>query len=102
LVWQARAAATVVAPAGGEVVFTGPFRDYGRMVLIKHGNNKISLLAGLGRISVSLNQAVGKGEPLGAMGESRINNLYYELREGSKPIDPAGWFANLGTSIAKQ
>lgn len=96
LVLSSRAGATVVAPSAGEVVFTGPFRDYGRMVLVKHANGMISLLAGLGSISVTLNQTIGAGEPLGGMGGAGNTNLYYELREGSKPIDPAGWFAKLG------
>lgn len=93
---QSRASATVVTPAAGEVVFTGPFRDYGRMVLVKHGNGMISLLAGMGTIAVSLNQTVGAGEPLGTMGNTGRPTLYYELRDGGKPIDPAGWFAKLG------
>ncbi len=96
LVLASRGGATVVSPAAGEVVFTGPFRDYGRMVLVKHGNGMISLLAGMGSIAVTLNQSVGAGEPLGGMGAGAVSNLYYELREGSKPVDPARWFASLG------
>ncbi len=92
LVFGARSGATVVAPYGGEVVFTGPFMDYGRMVLLKHGNGYITLLAGLGSISVGLNQQLGKGEPLGSAGGQ---GLYLELRQRSKPIDPTRWFAKL-------
>lgn len=89
-----RSGATVVAPYQGEVVFTGPFMDYGRMVLLKHGDGYITLLAGLGSISVGLNQRLSTGEPLGTMPATNPK-LYVELRERSKPIDPAGWFANL-------
>jgi septal ring factor EnvC (AmiA/AmiB activator) len=94
MVLSARSGATVVAPSSGEVVFTGPFRDYGQMVLIKHGSGYISLLAGLGNIAVSLNQQVSRGEPLGSMGTSSPE-LYVELRQRSKPVDPTRWFANL-------
>ena len=100
IVLASRPGGTVVSPAAGEIVFTGPFRDYGRMVLVKHGNGMISLRAGMGRIAVSLGQQVGAGEPLGSMGEEPTPNLYYELREDSKPIDPADWFANLGAGVA--
>jgi septal ring factor EnvC (AmiA/AmiB activator) len=93
MVLRARTGGSVVAPSAGEVVFTGPFRDYGRMVLIKHKNKHISLLAGMGTISVALNQQVARGEPLGTMGNSAPVELYVELREDSKPIDPAGWYA---------
>ena len=94
LVFAARPGATVVAPYQGEVVFTGPFMDYGRMVLVKHGDGYITLLAGLGSIQVGLNQRLNSGEPLGTMPTGNAQ-LYVEVRERSKPIDPAGWFANL-------
>jgi septal ring factor EnvC (AmiA/AmiB activator) len=71
------------------------------MVLVKHGNDRISLLAGLGSIAVTLNQSIGSGEPLGSMGSGQ-EPLYYELREGGKPIDPSNWFANLGPTFANQ
>lgn len=94
IVLSARPGATVVAPFAGEVVFTGPFMNYGRMVLLKHGDGFISLLAGLGDISVGLNQQLNKGEPIGIMAGAKAS-LYVELREKSKPIDPSTWFAKL-------
>jgi septal ring factor EnvC (AmiA/AmiB activator) len=101
MVLRARPSGTVVAPYDGEVVFTGPFRDYGRMVLLKHSNGFISLLAGLGTIQVGLNQAVSRGEPMGTMPNAASPELYMELRDRSKPIDPADWFANVGRRLAK-
>lgn len=100
LVFKARQSGTVVAPHDGEVVFTGPFRDYGRMVLLRHANGYISLLAGLGRVDVGLNQGVRSGEPLGAMPSTGPAELYVELREKSKPIDPTRWFAKLPSRLA--
>lgn len=96
MVFKARAGATVVAPFDGEVVFTGPFRDYGNMVLIKHKNGFISLIAGLGKVNASLNQAAIRGEPIGTMPQNGKTEAYVELRDSSaKPIDPADWFANV-------
>ena len=102
MVLRARAGGSVVAPSAGEVVFTGPFRDYGRMVLIKHKDKHISLLAGLGGISVALNQQVARGEPLGTMGNSAPVELYVELREDGKPVDPAGWYATTTSTAAAE
>jgi septal ring factor EnvC (AmiA/AmiB activator) len=99
MVFRSRPYGTVVAPYDGAVVFTGPFRDYGDMVLIRHDNGYISLLAGLGQIEVALNQIVKAGEPLGNMGGTGREELYVELREKSKPIDPARWFAKLGSKL---
>ncbi len=96
MVFKARAGATVVAPFDGEIVFTGPFRDYGNMVLIKHKNGYISLIAGLSKVTASLNQAAIRGEPIGTMPDSGPLETYVELRDSSaKPIDPANWFANV-------
>jgi len=95
----ARPGAVVVAPAAGEVAFTGPFMDYGPMVLLRHADGYMSLLAGLGSIDARIGQQVGAGEPVGRMGGGNPR-LYVELRERAKPIDPSGWFANVGKSLA--
>jgi septal ring factor EnvC (AmiA/AmiB activator) len=100
IVFKGRPGGTVVAPHDGEVVFTGPFRDYGPMVLLRHANGYISLLAGLGGVDVGLNQSVRSGEPLGRLPATGASELYVELREKSKPIDPARWFAKLPSSLA--
>lgn len=101
IVLAPRAGATVVTPYQGEVVFTGPFMNYGRMVLLKHSDGFITLLAGLGNIAVSLNQQLAKGEPIGSMGASNPQ-LYVEVRDHSKPIDPTRWFANLPSGLAQR
>lgn len=96
LVIRSRAGATVIAPEAGEIVFTGPFRDYGNIVLIKHANNYISLMSGLGKTTASLNQKVIRGEPVATMAAEKSPELYVELRdESAKPIDPGNWFAKV-------
>lgn len=99
MVLSARSGAVVVAPAAGEVAFTGPFMDYGPMVLLRHSGGYISLLAGLGTVDARIGQQLMAGEPVGRMGGAR-SELYVELRERGKPIDPSGWFANVGKSLA--
>lgn len=101
MVLRTRPSALVVAPAGGEVAFTGPFMNYGPMVLLRHQGGMMSLVAGLGRIDVRLKQNVRAGEPLGIMPATSGQNLYVELRENSKPIDPARWFATVGASLGR-
>lgn len=95
--------AQVVSPEKGEVVFTGPFMDYGRIVIIRHNGNYHTLLAGLAVIRVEAGQKLLKGEPVGSMGGERGNGneLYVELRRDSKPIDPSPWIGNLATLLAK-
>ena len=87
-----RAHASVTAPFDGEVVFTGPFLKYGRMVIIHHSDNFHTLLAGLQKIDVEVGQFLLEGEPIGAMGEGADEQeLYVELRKDNQPINPAPW-----------
>ena len=96
---DARARAQVVAPYDGEVVFAGPFRGYGKLVIIRHSDDFHTLLAGLDKITTSPGEFLLEGEPIGAMGEkSPANRLYVELRKDTQPIDPAAWIGGLATS----
>jgi murein hydrolase activator len=86
--------ALVTAPYESEVLFTGTFLDYGKMVILRHSREYHTLVAGLSRIDVSVGQFLLDGEPIGAMGESRDKrNLYLELRKSSQAINPLPWFA---------
>lgn len=84
---QAAADTQVVSPAAGKVVFAGPFRTYGSMVIIEHDGGLVSLLAGLGRIDVAPGRALLAGEPVGRMAPEG-GRLYLELRREGAPVDP--------------
>lgn len=98
---EARPGAQVVASFDGEVVFAGPFRDYGRILIIAHGGGYHSLLAGMSRISAVVGQKVLAGEPVGQLGDGGSagggspspTRLYMELRSNGKPINPLRWLA---------
>ncbi len=80
--------AVAVAPFDGRVIYAGPFRDCGLVLIIRHGGLYHSLLAGLERIDVKSDQWVLAGEPVGAMLESSGGALYFELRRDGRPVDP--------------
>lgn len=90
---QTRGDAPVVAPYEGSVVFAGPFKGYGLILIVEHPNGYHSLIAGLGRIDTRVGQRVLTGEPLGAMVPDGSPTLYYELRRGGQPINPLRGFA---------
>lgn len=92
---EARAGAQAVAAFDGQVVFAGPFRGYGRILIIEHSNGYHSLIVGLARIDVSARQWVLAGEPVGIVGENDPGGaqLYVEIRHNGRPIDPAAWFS---------
>ncbi len=99
---EARVEAQVVAPFDGEVVFAGPFRGYGRILIIDHGEGYHSLLAGLDRIEGSPGQHVLAGEPVGRMGRLGAGPpiLYLEFRRDGQPINPLPWLARSGDGVS--
>ncbi len=88
---RARAGAQVRSPFDGQIVFSGPFRNYGELLIIDHGDGYHSLLAGMGAIYAERGQQVLAGEPVGTVHDTR-REFYLELRHQGKAIDPAPWF----------
>ncbi len=87
--------AQVVAPFDGKVVFAGPFRAYGLLLIIEHSEGYHTLLAGMSRIDAEVGQRVLSGEPVGVMGAASDAQptLYVELRRNGQPINPLPWLA---------
>jgi len=84
----ARAGSSVVAPMDGSIMFAGPFKGYGLILIVEHANGYHSLIAGLGRIDTQVGRQVLAGEPVGAMASDGDLSLYFELRRGGQPINP--------------
>jgi septal ring factor EnvC (AmiA/AmiB activator) len=94
----------VTAPCDGWVVYAGPFRNYGQLLILNAGDGYHVLLAGMERISVDLGQFVVTGEPVAVMGSrsqatatiaagSGQPVLYVEFRKDGTPVDPGPWWA---------
>jgi septal ring factor EnvC (AmiA/AmiB activator) len=94
LVIATRAGAQVVTPFDGQIVFEGPFRSYGQILIIEHRGGYHTVLAGLAHVDVVVGQWLKGGEPVGAMIETAQGRpqLYVELRRSGQPFDPAPWF----------
>ncbi|MBQ1612732.1 MAG: peptidoglycan DD-metalloendopeptidase family protein [Alphaproteobacteria bacterium] len=91
---KTRSQAQVISPYDGSVIFAGPFRGYGKLIIIEHGDGYMSLLAGMESIDCDVGQMLLAGEPVGQMPKSNDTHLYIELRKNNKPIDPLAWIAN--------
>ncbi len=100
----AHAGAQITSPCDGWVVYAGPFRSYGQLLILNAGGGYHVLLAGMERISVDLGQFVLTGEPVAVMGggsqvsaaaatRSKQPVLYVEFRKDGTPIDPSPWWA---------
>lgn len=95
-----RANAQVVAPYEGQVVFSGPFRGYGLLLIIEHGEGYHTLLAGMARIDATVGQHLLPGEPVGVMGQSESKPLLYvELRRNGQPVNPLPWLTAHKTKV---
>jgi len=99
-----RPAAQVTTPCDGWVVYAGPFRSYGQLLILNAGGGYHVLIAGMERISVNIGQFVLAGEPVATMGTtSQVASilatnasqpvLYIEFRKDGTPIDPGPWWA---------
>ena len=89
----AKAGASVHAVYPGRVAFADSYADYGRAVIVDHGAGYYTVSGNLGQLDVSVGAEVRAGEKIGtvATGE-RGTVLYFEVRRGSKTINPSMWF----------
>ncbi len=79
--------AQVIAPAAGRVAFAGPYRGYGQVVIVEHGNGFTSLVTGLARADVAAGDAVIGGSPIGTA-TRRDAAITLELRRDGQPVNP--------------
>ncbi|MEW6625383.1 MAG: peptidoglycan DD-metalloendopeptidase family protein, partial [Pseudomonadota bacterium] len=78
--------AQAIAPTAGRVVFAGPYRDYGQILIIDHGGGWTTLITGLHRLTTRVGDAVRQGDPVGVTG-ARRSNITVELRRNGRPVD---------------
>ena len=107
------AGATVSALADGAVLFAGPYRSYGQLLIMDAGGGYYVLLAGMDRINVEAGEFVLAGEPIGVMGDGSVRMataaavgaarpvLYIELRKDGTAIDPGPWWAKADIEKAR-
>ena len=99
-----RPGAQINAPYDGLVLYSGPFRQYGEIVIISLADGFQMILAGLADSGVYVGQEILAGEPVGVLSgtQSHENHhlgsstsgrsqLYMELRFDGRPIDPSPW-----------
>jgi lipoprotein NlpD len=81
----------VNASAAGRVIFSGTgIRGLGKLVVIRHNSNYLSVYAHNNTLLVKEGQNVGKGQKIAEMGNSDADQvkLHFEIRRQGKPVDP--------------
>ncbi len=89
---EAAEGSAVKAAENGTVIYVGSgVEGYGNLVLIRHPNGYVSAYAHLGSMSVAKGANVGRGDTIGAVGQTGSvtkPQLHFELRKGATPVDP--------------
>lgn len=87
------AGSPVTAVRDGEVLFAGPFMNYGLMALVSHVDGLHTICANLGDLTVSAGQKVMEGQTIGRAGRDDQGRpvVYFEMRVDGDPVDPERW-----------
>ncbi len=101
---EAREDAQVISPCDGVILYAGPFRSYGQLLIINPGGGYHVVIAGMDRIDAQQGQYVLAGEPIAAMGAAthtgegppKRPTLYVEFRRDQQSIDPEPWWSSEG------
>jgi septal ring factor EnvC (AmiA/AmiB activator) len=78
----------------GRVAYAAPLAGYGLTVVLDHGHGVVSIYAHAAVLLVAAGQDVTRGQEVGRVGDSgslRGPYLYFEIRDGGKPVDPSPW-----------
>jgi murein DD-endopeptidase MepM/ murein hydrolase activator NlpD len=90
---------SVKAAESGVVAYAGnELKGYGNLILIRHPNGFVSAYANNGDIEVKRGETVKRGQTIAKSGQSgnvASPQLHFELRKGTKPVDPTQYLAGV-------
>ncbi|HEZ5119411.1 TPA: peptidoglycan DD-metalloendopeptidase family protein [Neisseria meningitidis] len=92
-VFYSTAPATVENIASGTVSYADELDGYGKVVVVDHGENYISIYAGLSEISVGKGYMVAAGSKIGSSGSlpDGEEGLYLQIRYQGQVLNPSSW-----------
>jgi murein DD-endopeptidase MepM/ murein hydrolase activator NlpD len=89
---------SVLAAENGVVAYAGEeLKGYGNLVLVRHANNWVSAYANNEEILVKRGDQVQRGQVIakaGRSGQASQPQLHFELRKGSRPVDPTKYMTS--------
>jgi len=93
---------SVKAAENGVVAYAGSeLKGYGNLVLVRHANNWVSAYAHNEEILVKRGDKVRRGQIIakaGATGSVTQPQVHFELRKGSRPVDPTKFMSDQAAS----
>lgn len=82
---------SVLASADGQVIYTGSgLRGYGKLIVIKHNNNYLSVYGHNSKILVKENSNVKQGSKIAEIGDTDSDRpkLFFQIRRDKNSLDP--------------
>jgi murein hydrolase activator len=79
----------------GRVIYADWLPGLGLLTIVDHGDGYLSLYGHNDRLYKAVGDTVAPGEVIAASGDSGGSSrpqLYFEIRKGSRPLDPGPWF----------
>lgn len=87
---RAPASSAVRAVFAGRVAFADEYANYGRVVILDHGDHYFTVSGSLGNVEVKVGDDLAAGNRIGTVGTGGM--LYFELRHAADTLDPGPWF----------
>ncbi|MCA3715597.1 MAG: peptidoglycan DD-metalloendopeptidase family protein [Phenylobacterium sp.] len=92
LTFKAPSGAEIRSPSGGDVLYAGPLEGWGEAIIVQATPRAQVVLAGDFSSRVREGEALREGQALGRAADRGAEvNLYLELRDLGRPIDPEPW-----------
>jgi septal ring factor EnvC (AmiA/AmiB activator) len=92
---DASAGTPVRAAVSGEVAMITAIPGYGRGIILDNGSGYFTIYANLSGVRVSVGDAVNTCQEMAALAASP-GSLYFEVRRGTKTLDPEAWLKGGG------
>lgn len=85
---------TVKAVRDGRILYAGPFKGFGFLVIMEHADGVHSLYGGMEKTHQDVGSYLSAGNAIGSLPEEDGPQLYLEVREDGEPINPQRWLKN--------
>jgi septal ring factor EnvC (AmiA/AmiB activator) len=87
---------SIQAVCDGVVVFADWFKEYGKMMIVDHGDHYFTLIAHAEQFLKTVDEHVKSGDSIATVGSTGARDgpeVYFEIRHYGKPVDPMEWLA---------
>jgi septal ring factor EnvC (AmiA/AmiB activator) len=89
---------TTTSVADGTVVYAGPLKNYGSVVILEHSGGYYTLYGNLNSVAVQKGDLVKTEQGLGLTSDVP---LYFEIRNRNVAVDPSPWFLGRNAKTLK-